>query len=119
MITPVTPLQKHVARWLKSTGKEYSNGPAGAYDDLMTGGCASGMVGRLVYYTDTLRFYRRYRDEIDALLSRTLDDFGYTSPAELFSEAKWDRSDPLAHDTQNQNLLAWFGFEETARFLME
>lgn len=28
---------------------------------------------------------------------------------------KWDEEDPLAQNTFNQNLLAWFGFEETLR----
>jgi hypothetical protein len=41
-----------------------------------------------------------------------LDNFG-GAPSELFGD-KWDKNDPLALDTQNQNLLAWFGFEEMA-----
>ena len=28
---------------------------------------------------------------------------------------KWNKEDPLAQDDYNQNLLAWFGFEETLR----
>jgi hypothetical protein len=34
----------------------------------------------------------------------------------LFGD-KWDKTDPLARDSGNQNLLAWFGFEETARMI--
>ena len=30
---------------------------------------------------------------------------------------RWETDDPLANDTYNQNLLAWFGFEETAHQL--
>ena len=36
--------------------------------------------------------------------------------SELFGN-KWDKEDPLGRDDYNQNLLAWFGFEETLRKL--
>ena len=36
------------------------------------------------------------------------------SPIDLFGN-KWDKEDMLAIDIYNQNLLAWFGFEETLR----
>ena len=39
---------------------------------------------------------------------------GLYAPSELFGD-KWDKEDPLAQTTCNQNLLAWFGFEETLR----
>ena len=32
----------------------------------------------------------------------------------MFGES-WDKEDPLAIDIHNQNLLAWFGFEEALR----
>ena len=37
---------------------------------------------------------------------------GLYAPSDLFGN-KWDKEDPLAQDTYNQSLLAWFGFEET------
>ena len=74
------------------------------------------MVTHLIYYTDTVRFYRRHAREIDAMLTELLDDCSGTV-TDLFRE--WDTSDPLARDTHNQNLLAWFGFEETARRVYE
>lgn len=117
MRKPTTPLERKVATWLKETGRDYEDGAQGAYDDLMYGGCQSGMVGSLIYYRDTLAFYRRHQREIDGLLAELVDDTG-KQPSALFGD-KWDKSDPLARDTQNQNLLAWFGFEETARHLME
>ena len=39
---------------------------------------------------------------------------GLYAPSELFDD-KWDKEDPPAQDDFNQNLLAWFGFEETLR----
>jgi hypothetical protein len=116
MKTPETKLERHVAKWLKSQGQDYEDGAQGAYDDLMFGGCQSGIVGHLIYYTDTLKFYRAHKAEINALLAEMIDSTG-SQPAELFEN--WDKEDPLALDTYNQNLLAWFGFEEAARRLME
>ena len=45
-----------------------------------------------------------------------MDECGIYAPSELFGD-KWDNEDPLAIDYYNQNLLAWFGFEETMRNL--
>jgi len=73
-------------------------------------------VGELIYYHDTLAFYKKYQTEISEILCEFMDDMGSGSPAALFGDL-WDKSDPLADDTQNQNLLAWFGFEETANRL--
>lgn len=81
--------------------------------DLFTGGCQSGFVTELIYYTDTEKFYAEYREDISAALVVMLEETGF-SVWELFGD-KWDRYDPLANDTQNKNLLAWFAFEETAR----
>ena len=77
-------------------------------------GCQSGIVGELIYYADTVRFYKQYRQEINELLYRIMEEMGSYAPADLFGD-KWDKEDPLAQDTYNQNLLAWFGFEETLR----
>lgn len=41
---------------------------------------------------------------------------GIYNLSDLFGE-RWDSEDPLATDTYNQNLLAWFGFEETLRII--
>ena len=113
-----TALQRHVRNWLNSQGKDggYDDGATGAYEDLQNCRCSSGMVGHLIYYTDTVRFYRRHQREIDGMLKSILDDCG-GSIADLFRD--WDDSDPLARDTSNQNLLAWFGFEEAARIVYE
>ena len=54
--------------------------------DLMYGGCQSGMVGSLVYYKDTLAFYKRHKAEIQAMLKDTMQDCGFTSMTELFGK---------------------------------
>ena len=114
---PETKLERYVARWINKQAKDYDNGAEGVLKDLFYGGCQSGMVGELIYYADTVPFYKRHMSEIDALLKDTMKDTGL-QPAELFGD-RWDSDDPLARDTYNQTLLAWFGFEETARKLAD
>ena len=67
--------------------------------DLMT-----DKNGRL-YFEYGVMFERVYLDEFEEAVY---------APSELFGD-KWDKEDPLAQDDYNQNLLAWFGFEETLR----
>ena len=80
-------------------------------ENILKCGCASGIVGELVYYHDTLKFYKKFQHEIVDLLNNLLRDCD-CSTSELFGD-KWDKEDPLACEEHNQNLLAWFGFEET------
>lgn len=109
-----TKLERVVRYWLNNQGASYEDGWRGAYKDLEHGGCQSGIVGGLIYYTDTVKFYRKHRAQIDGLLKQFMGDMDADSPADLFGE-KWDVDDPFAREHMNQNLLAWFGFEETAR----
>ena len=104
-------LQKHVKEWIDDRAKEYDSVES-VIEDLQQSGCRSGMVGDLIYHHDTLAFYETHKEEINTLLYDALEITGL-SCNDLFGET-WDNSDPLALDTQNQNLLAWFGFEETA-----
>ena len=71
--------------------------------DVCTHGCASGVVSELIYYSDTIAFFKKYKKDILDLL----EDEG-TSPNDLNG---WDDEDHFAEDTHNQNLLAWYGFE--------
>ncbi len=112
-----TKLGRAVRYWLNSKGRDYDNGWRGAYKDLEYGGCQSGMVGKLIYYHDTVRFYKRHQEEIDGLLHDLLTETGESIEA-LFGD-KWEKEDPLGRGSLNQNLLAWFGFEETARRIAE
>jgi hypothetical protein len=109
-----TKLERVARVWLNSRAADYSDGWKGVYKDLEYGGCESGLVGKLIYYNDTTRFYRRHRADINALLTEAMQSSGLKSMTELFGD-KWDIDDPLAQNDLNQNLLAWFGFEESAR----
>ena len=82
-------------------------------ENILNCGCESGIVGELIYYHDTLKFYKKFQHEIIDLLNNLLRDCD-CSISKLFGD-KWDKEDPLACEEVNQNLLAWFGFEETLR----
>ena len=109
-------LEKRVRAWIKRRAKDSYDGDGKAVlKDLFYGGCASGIVGDLVYTVDAVKFYKRYKNEINSLLSELVSDSGL-SVTELFGD-RWDKDDPLGTDSYNQTLLAWFGFEETAQRL--
>ena len=97
-----------IDRWGDYNDKKY------IFTDVLNHGCQSGVVTELIYYSDTVRFYKQYRQEINDLLYDAMSGTGLYAPSELFGD-KWDKEDPLAQDDFNQNLLAWFGFEETLR----
>ena len=111
-----TKLEKKVQTILNSHARDSATGINGILNDLFCSGCQSGTIGELIYFSDTLNFYEKYHDEIDQLLQDILEFCGVT-PSELFKHCGWDDSDPLARGDINKNILAWFGFEETARSL--
>lgn len=82
--------------------------------DVLNNGCQSGFVGHLVYYSQTTAYYEEHKEEINELLYDIMNSCGTYVPSELFGD-KWDEEDPLALYQYNQNILAWFGFEETMR----
>ena len=106
-------LTKKVCNYVINKWSDYSN-KTDIFTDVLYHGCQSGIVGELIYYKDTLAFYNRFKNEINNLLYETMQNCGIYNPSELFRE-KWDKEDPLSNDYTNQNLLAWFGFEETLR----
>lgn len=69
-------------------------------------GCASGIIGELIYYKDTIAWFKRYRHEISELLK-----YSEIRPSDIKG---FDDDDLFCEDTYNQNLLAWFSFEYVA-----
>ena len=106
-------LSKHVRCWINNQVQDDSYNAESVIREVTAHGCQSGIVGDLIYYSDTVKFYKKHRGDISALLAEMLEACG-GGVSGLFGDS-WDELDPLADDTQNQNLLAWFGFEETAR----
>ena len=48
-------------------------------NDIQKGGCASGTVSMMIYYTDTVKFFKTYREEIEELLKEYMDSIGFYS----------------------------------------
>jgi len=114
-----SPLEKKVATIL------ISNAVGNGYDslksymnDILQHGLQSGIISELIYYHDTLAWYKKYKKEIDRMLYETMYQLGANSPVDVFGR-NWDMEDPFANDTANQNLLAWYSFEETTRKLYD
>lgn len=105
-------LEQHVSDYLNEFEDHGYESKESFVSDIMRCGCISGMVGHLIYYSDTTKFFEEYKTEINELLNESKENTGL-SITELFGD-KFDSEDPLCLDTHNQNLLAWFGFEETA-----
>ena len=111
-------LKKDVVTILLRQVKDYDNNYKSLFKDILYNGLQSGIVGELIYYSDTTKWYKKHKKDIISLLKETMDSYGTNTPQDLFGN-KWDSSDYLIEDTQNQNLLAWFSFEETTRELAD
>ena len=106
-------LTKRVCDYVIDEWNDY-NDKKHIFTDVLYHGCQSGMVGFLIWYSDTTAFYKKYIEEINTLLYNVQSSTGLYGMKDLFGK-KWDEEDPLAIEDYNQNLLAWFGFEETLR----
>jgi hypothetical protein len=106
-------LTKRVCDYVIDEWNDY-NDKKHIFTDVLYHGCQSGMVGFLIWYSDTTAFYKRYIEEINTLLYNIQSSTGLYGMKDLFGK-KWDEEDPLVIEDYNQNLLAWFGFEETLR----
>lgn len=111
-----SPLVKKVASIIasKKTNDGYSSLQS-VFEDI-NNGLQSGIISELIYYSDTVKWYKKYKKEIAKMLMNSMNEMGVDSLSDVFGR-NWDKSDPFAEDTQNQNLLAWYSFEETARNL--
>lgn len=86
-------------------------------EDLQKHGCQSGMIGSLIYYSDTENFYNKYKEEISSLANEIIESTGYNSLFDLIPNL--NKEDQLMLESHNKNILAWFGFEETTNKLYE
>lgn len=111
--TSQNPLFKRACKYVEDEWSNYSD-KKNIFTDVLYYGCQSGMVSFLIWYSDTTAFYKKYREEINTMLYEEMCACGINAIPELFGN-RWDSEDPLATDDFNQNLLAWFGFEEALR----
>ena len=80
--------------------------------DLMTEGVEGGITG-LIYYQETCEFFTKNRADIVKLLNGWMRFKGTSCLSKLFGD-KFDANDFLCLEENNQNLIAWFAFEQTA-----
>lgn len=100
--------------------------------DVYNHGADAGFPG-FIYYADTVKFYRKYRGEINEMAKEIADSMGESTISMVksfrclnndYSEddiaevmfARWKDDN---HFTQIGNALAWFALEETAREIFD
>ena len=105
-----SPLTKAVCDFVIRRWHDYTNKKR-IFTDVLSHGCQSGFVAELIYYSQTTVFYEKYQREINALLTESMREAEVQSPKDMFQE--WEDSDYFAEGMNNQNLLAWYGFEMT------
>ena len=62
-----SPLTKRVCNYVIGRWGDY-NDKKYIFTDVLHNGCCSGVVSELIYYYDTVRFYKQYRQEINEML---------------------------------------------------
>ena len=112
--SPENTLKNNVLDWLEDQDDDYRED---ALEDLFNHGCQSGMVGHLIYYSDTCEFYNKHKEWIIDLALDQAGSFGYESVFELFAGLNGAKT--VGDIDQVENLLAWYGFEEMARLIAD
>lgn len=88
-----------------------------SYLNNVMNGCSSGIVSRLIYYVDTIKFYDDNKNEIEDLIERFRDDLGHDNRMSFI--ASLNGADSVGDIEQEKNLLSWFAYEETARNILD
>ena len=102
-------LEQEVKRICKSYAKGYDSGMAGFMSDLRQGGCSSGIISELIYYSDIVKFYDKFEEEIWNLAFEDAENQGINVMEFIIS---LNGSNNVGCLNQLKNLLAWFAFEE-------
>jgi hypothetical protein len=104
-------LEEQVKSICEEHASDYDSGMSGFMSDLRQGGCQSGLIGSLTYYSDTVKFHDDFENEIWQLVYDNAQDQGINVMEFITS---LNGSDNVGGMDQLKNLLAWFAFEETA-----
>lgn len=94
---------------LQHDGSNVEEGRQGMIDYMVNvsqGGGISGSIGTLIYYKDTVEFYKKNLEDIWELIYEKMDEFGCT-----LGEFVDSLSPVPGNYTQFQNLMAWFAYE--------
>ena len=78
---------------------------------LATYGAVSGFP-YLTYYSDTVRLYEHFKEEIWEMLLNDTEEFGFKNPYELL--ASFSGAKDVGGYIQHANLLTWYAAERYA-----
>lgn len=82
---------------------ETEDNPVRFFTNLLSNGCASGMVNSLIYYKDTHTFFDTHYEEIE----------------EIRLEVEEMNGDPISINGDLKNFFSWLAFEQVARYMMD
>lgn len=103
---------------------------ASTFEDVVNNGAAGGF-GQFIYYSDTVKFYKKNKNEIVALCKEMASDFGqdliaFVAGFNCLNDDDETRDEigrtlygRVGDDTQVANALAWFALEEVARWYVD
>ena len=112
-----TELEQEIKEIIINNIEDYEN-PINFFNDLSSYGCVSGMVSELVWYSDTVDFCKRHKEDINEAISELMEYYGTTSIKDLFGD-RFDNEDFLCIGDHNKNLITWFIFETTCASIIE
>jgi len=97
---------KNIEHWLRSTQEKQT------IREIMNHGCITGVVSELIYYSDTVKFYDAFEDEIWARLDAMATNLGASSIISMIATHLNVRN--IGSLTQFKNALAWWAVEDAA-----
>ena len=86
--------------------------------NIVEHGCVNGACSELIYYSDTIKFYDNFSDQIWNMLEEYSKDFGAKKILDYLSSYinyKYDSSVNINNDTTFKNSLAWWSVEKTCQ----
>lgn len=83
--------------------------------EIMDHGCESGTVTSLIYYTDTVKFFNNFNDEIYDMIDGT---FGAQSVLEMLQQ-KCNLTDIIMGTDIVKNYLAWMTYETVCSDILD
>ena len=91
----------------ENAGEDYTT----FLEDVTQHGCVSGIIGELVYYRDTTKFYDKHEEEIWERLYNVSDNMGIP-PLDVIT--RFRGASQVDTGTEFKNLLAWWATENVA-----
>ena len=86
-------------------------------EEVVKYGCVNGSVSSLIYYSDTVKFYDQFEDEIWDMLHEDTENFGNDNILQTIGQ--FNGAENVGSLDQFKNLLVWYAVEETCRKLLD